>query len=63
MDEFYKTPFRPKKPVSVTVSVSCFVPKPHTPFQWEPQDTLDSLCDKQQYLAEKIVDRKIKYNW
>lgn len=63
VDEFYKTPYRSKKPVSVTVSVSCFVPKPHTPFQWEPQDTLDSLCDKQQYLAEKIVDRKIKYNW
>ena len=63
VDEFYHTPSRPKKPVSVTVSVSCFVPKPHTPFQWEPQDSLESLRSKQDFLAEKIVDRKIRYNW
>ena len=63
VDEFYKMPVRPKKPVQVTVSVSCFVPKPHTPFQWEPQDSLESLVDKQRYLGEKITDRKIRYNW
>ena len=63
VDEFYKTSPRPKKPVSVTVSVSCFVPKPHTPFQWEPQDSLESLRNKQEFLAEKITDRKIRYNW
>ncbi|MBO5374908.1 MAG: TIGR03960 family B12-binding radical SAM protein [Clostridia bacterium] len=63
VDEYYQIPSRPKKPVSVTVSVSCFVPKPHTPFQWEPQNSLEELCDKQKYLAEKIVDRKIRYNW
>ncbi|MBQ3041046.1 MAG: TIGR03960 family B12-binding radical SAM protein [Clostridia bacterium] len=63
VDEFYQTPSRPKKPITVTVSVSCFVPKPHTPFQWEPQNTLEELVDKQQFLAEKIVDRKIRYNW
>ena len=63
VDEFYKMPVRPKKPVQVTVSVSCFVPKPHTPFQWEPQDTLDSLVDKQRFLGEKITDRKVRYNW
>lgn len=63
VDEYYKTPNRPRKPVSVTVSVSCFVPKPHTPFQWEAQDTLESLCDKQKYLCEKITDNKIRHNW
>ena len=63
VDEFYKTPNRPKKPLTVTVSVSCFVPKPHTPFQWEPQDSLESLRSKQMYLGEKITDRKIRYNW
>ncbi len=63
VDEFYKMPVRPKKPVSVTVSVSCFVPKPHTPFQWEPQNTLEELCEKQKFLGEKITDRKIRYNW
>ena len=63
VDEFYKTEGRSRRPVSVTVSVSCFVPKPHTPFQWEGQDTLDSLRDKQIFLAEKITDHKIRYNW
>ena len=65
IDEFYKMPqqTRPKKPVSVTVSVSCFVPKPHTPFQWEPQNSLEELCDKQKFLGEKITDRKVRYNW
>jgi len=63
IDEFYKLPVRPKKPVSVTVSVSCFVPKPHTPFQWEPQNSLEELCNKQKFLGEKITDRKIRYNW
>lgn len=63
VDEFYKTPNRPKKPLTVTVSVSCFVPKPHTPFQWEPQDSLESLRSKQMFLGEKITDRKIRYNW
>ena len=63
VDEFYKMPVRPKKPVQVTVSVSCFVPKPHTPFQWEPQDSLESLVDKQRFLGEKITDRKVRYTW
>lgn len=63
VDEFYKMPQRPKKPVQVTISVSCFVPKPHTPFQWEAQDTLESLVDKQKFLGEKITDRKVRYTW
>ena len=63
VEEFYKMPVRPRKPVSVTVSVSCFVPKPHTPFQWEPQNSLEELRSKQMYLAEKITDKKIRYNW
>lgn len=62
--KFYKTPERNKaRPVSVTVSVSCFIPKPFTPFQWEGQDSLDSLKEKQEYLRECITDRKIRYNW
>lgn len=63
VDEYYNTEGRSRRPVSVTVSVSCFVPKPHTPFQWEPQDSLESLRSKQMFLAEKITDKKIRYNW
>lgn len=50
---------RPK----ITVSVSTFVPKAHTPFQWEAQDTLEIIEEKQQYLRSKIKDRRISYNY
>lgn len=64
LDAFYANPNRNRaKAPQVTVSVSCFVPKPFTPFQWEPQDTMESLEKKQQYLASKITDRKIRYNF
>ena len=63
IDEFYRTENRPKgRQVGVTVSVSCFVPKPFTPFQWEAQDTMESLAEKQEYLKTKITDRRIKYH-
>lgn len=39
---------------SVTVSVSNFVPKPHTPFQWFPQNTREEFEEKHRYLKEKI---------
>lgn len=60
---FYKNPNRNRaKPPSVTVSVSCFIPKPHTPFQWEAQDSLEICEEKQKYLREQITDRKVRYN-
>ncbi|MBQ6153173.1 MAG: TIGR03960 family B12-binding radical SAM protein [Ruminococcus sp.] len=49
--------------VRVTVSVSSFVPKPFTPFQWEPQDTMDELRKKQLHLKDSIKTRKITYNY
>ena len=63
LDTYYRCPTRnrAKKP-QVTISVSCFIPKPFTPFQWEAQDDLDTLYEKQAYLGSKITDRKIKYN-
>nr|WP_033377178.1 TIGR03960 family B12-binding radical SAM protein [Desulfurispora thermophila] len=52
----------PKSRLKVTVSVSCFVPKAHTPFQWEPQDSLDVLKQKQAYLREKCREKQIALN-
>ncbi|MBO4452690.1 MAG: B12-binding domain-containing radical SAM protein, partial [Clostridia bacterium] len=49
--------------VNVTVSVSCFVPKPFTPFQWEAQDTLEELERKQQLLKSEIKTGKISYKY
>ena len=62
VDAYYKNPNRNKaRSPQVTVSVSCFIPKPFTPFQWEAQDTREMLEMKQKYLAEKITDRKVRY--
>lgn len=43
---------------NVTVSVSNFVPKAHTPFQWFPQDTAESFREKHRYLKEKLKSIK-----
>lgn len=43
---------------NVTVSVSSFVPKPHTPFQWASMITLDEIIRKQNLLK----DYAVKYN-
>ena len=62
VDQYYAMP-KPERPkgIGVTVSVSCFVPKPFTPFQWEKQDTFDELIRKQELLKGAITDRRIKY--
>lgn len=52
-----------RRNIKVTVSTSSFVPKSHTPFQWEPQESQASLEQKQKYLREKLRDRRIKYNY
>jgi len=52
-----------QKGLKVTVSTSSFVPKPFTPFQWEPQDTMDQLREKQQYLKKALRSKYIEYNW
>jgi len=64
LDEFYRTPNRNRaRPPQVTISAACFIPKPMTPFQWEPQATLEELAAKQKFIASKITDRKIRYNY
>lgn len=62
IDTYYQCPNRNKaKKPQVTISVSCLIPKPFTPFQWEAQDTLEELARKQELLGSKITDRKIRY--
>ena len=64
VDLFYTIPDRPKgKGVQVTISVACFVPKPHTPFQFVPMDTEEMLQAKQKHLLESVHSRKIKVNY
>lgn len=64
VNEFYHNPDKPKgKGVTVSVSVASFVPKPFTPFQWEPQDTMEQLAEKQKYLMENVHSGKIRVSW
>ncbi len=41
---------------TIRLSVSCFVPKPSTPFQWLPLDTVGSLKEKQRLLKRAVSD-------
>ena len=64
VDEFYKNPNKPKgKGVQVSISVASFVPKPFTPFQWEPQDTREMLLEKQAHLLSCVKTRKVNVSY
>jgi len=52
-----------RRNITVTIATSVFVPKAHTPFQWEPQEAQASVELKQRYLKEKLRDRRFKYNY
>ena len=49
--------------VRITVSTSCFVPKPHSPFQWERQNTMEEYIRKVNLLREAIIAKNVVYNW
>lgn len=64
VDTFYRNPNKEKgKGVQVSVSCASFVPKPFTPFQWEPQDTPESLTEKQKHLLSSTTSRKITISY
>ncbi len=64
VDLFYSMPERPKgKAVSVNISVACFVPKPYTPFEFEPQATTEQLKEKQKYLMSCVRSKKISVSY
>ena len=64
VDLFYSNPKHAKgRGVQVTISCACFVPKPHTPFEFVPMDTEEMLRAKQKHLLESVHSRKIKVNY
>lgn len=64
VDIYYSMPNRPKgKSVDVGVSVSTFVPKPFTPFQFEPQITKEEIQRRQAYLRSCITTGKVSLSW
>ncbi len=47
----------------VNVAVSTFVPKAHTPFQWEPQISMQETLDLQYQLHCELKKRKLRFKW
>ena len=64
IDLFYSLPERPKgKSPSVSISVSTFVPKPFTPFQFEPQIERDEIERRQTVLKYSNKNRRVNISW
>lgn len=49
--------------VRITVSTSCFIPKPHSPFQWESQVSPEEYLRRVKLLRENMTARNVSYNW
>ena len=62
--EYFNVPKTQRaKGLRVTVSVSVFVPKPFTPFQWAAQDTVDTVIGKQEHLKEVLNIKGVTFHW
>jgi len=49
--------------LKIAVSVSTFVPKPHTPFQWCGQNSLAEIKAKQRLLKSLLTDKRLEFKW
>ncbi len=48
---------------NISISVSTFVPKPHTPFQWESQISLEEIEEKLHFLREGLKKNHLRFKW
>jgi len=51
------------KKIKLNVTISPFVPKPHTPFQWFGQENIVKIKEKIDYIKRNTKDRRIKLKW
>lgn len=49
--------------VRITISTSCFIPKPFSPFQWEPQIPMDEYRRRVKLLQDSLTARNVTYKW
>lgn len=49
--------------LTLTVSASSFVPKAHTPFQWEPQVDREELERRQRFLKDRLRKTRARFDW
>lgn len=64
IDMFYSLENRPKgRGVQISISCATFVPKPFTPFQFEPQDTREMIEHKQKLLLDSVNKKRVKVSY
>ena len=62
--EYFRVPKDQRaRGMRVTVSVSVFVPKPFTPFQWAAQDTIEENIRKQEHLKQVLNIKGVTFHW
>ena len=49
--------------VKITISTSCFIPKPHSPFQWEGMISIEEYLRRVNLLRSSITAKNVTYNW
>jgi radical SAM family uncharacterized protein/radical SAM-linked protein len=49
--------------VQINVTLSTFIPKPETPFQWERQDDKEVIRDKITYLMDRLRLKRVKASY
>ena len=52
-----------KRGLRIHVATAFFVPKPFTPFQWEPQITPAEYTRRQRLLKDAMLSKSVEYNW
>ena len=64
VDTYYRLTYEERRrPVSVSVSTACFVPKPFTPFQWAAQDLPVDFITKQQSIKSWVRNKRVTYRY
>jgi len=64
VDTYYRLTYEERKrPVSVSVSTACFVPKPFTPFQWAAQVTSEEFINEQKRLKSMVRNKRVTYRY
>lgn len=64
LDVYFAIPKEERtKQVNITMSASCFVPKPFTAFQWFPMNSREELRRKQQFIKENIPSKRLRFTY
>jgi len=51
------------KRARIAVNLSTFIPKPHTPFQWERQIGIEETLEKQKFIKHNLKAKGIEVRW